>query len=135
MKKKNKMLFEKFFLTTHANDHHTPQTSEFSPAAFKFIQITDEQIHRAITCTSSFKVPGANRIPNVVLKQCPYMLIPYIRLLFHSTSTLQVYPAQWKDSITHVLHKPGKQDYMVPGAYGPIALLDILGKILSSCVT
>ena len=36
--------------------------------------------------------------------------------------------------VTCVIHKLGKSDYTVPGAYRPIALLDTLGKILSSCV-
>ena len=33
-----------------------------------------------------------------------------------------------------MLRKPGKSDYTVPGAYHPIALLDTIGKVLSSCV-
>jgi hypothetical protein len=47
---------------------------------------------------------------------------------------LKTYPAEWKDSITKVLRKPGKANYTVPGAYRPIALLDTIGKVLSACV-
>ena len=33
-----------------------------------------------------------------------------------------------------VVSKPGKADHTTPGAYRPIALLDTIGKVLSSCV-
>ena len=67
---KAKMLFETF-PTTCANDHHVPQADgKYPPPAFKFTQITNKQIHRAITHISPFKSPGANGIPNVLLKQC-----------------------------------------------------------------
>jgi Reverse transcriptase (RNA-dependent DNA polymerase) len=69
-----------------------------------------------------------------VWKQCVQVLISYIGNLFRATFTLKIYPAQWRDSLIRVLCKPGKPNY-IPGAYRPIALLDTLGKILSSCVT
>jgi Reverse transcriptase (RNA-dependent DNA polymerase) len=47
---------------------------------------------------------------------------------------LKTYPAEWRDSITRVLRKPGKADYTAPGAYRPIAPLDTIGKVLSACM-
>jgi hypothetical protein len=70
----------------------------------------------------------------VLIKQCIDILLPYIGLLFRATFELKTYPAEWKDSITKVLRKPGKANYTVPGAYRPIALLDTIGKVLSACV-
>ena len=83
---------------------------------------------------NSFKAPGANGIPNIVIKQCINVLLPYIGPLFRATFSLETYPAQWCNSITQVLRKPGKPNYTVPGAYRPIALLDTIGKVLSSCI-
>jgi Reverse transcriptase (RNA-dependent DNA polymerase) len=60
--------------------------------------------------------------------------LPYIGPLFRPTFELKTYPAEWRDSITKVLWKPGKMNYTVPGTYRPIALLDMRGKVLSACV-
>ena len=46
-----------------------------------------------------------------------------------------VYPKHWKDSMTIVVRKPGKSNYMKPGAYWPIVLINTMAKILSACVT
>ena len=68
--------------------------------------------------------------------ECCGKLYPdtYIEPLFHTTFKLAIYPAEWKDSITQVPQQPGKANYMAPGAYRPITLLDTIGKVLSSCV-
>jgi len=47
---------------------------------------------------------------------------------------LGTYPKQWKDSITVVLRKPMKPNYMLPNAHWPIALLNTMAKILSACI-
>jgi len=44
-----------------------------------------------------------------------------------------MYPEEWKDSLTVVVRKTAKADYMVPGAYHPI-LLRTMGTILSACI-
>jgi hypothetical protein len=45
-----------------------------------------------------------------------------------------LYYEPWKKFITVVLRKPGKPRYDVPKAYRPIALLNTLGKVLTSIV-
>jgi hypothetical protein len=42
------------------------------------------------------------------------------------------FPAHFKESITVVLRKPGKDDYKQPKSYRPIALLNTLGKALEA---
>ena len=46
-----------------------------------------------------------------------------------------MYPSKWRDSTTVIVRKPEKPDYVIPGAYLPIALLSTMGKILSMCIT
>ena len=101
---------------------------------FEYEPITDEQIKRVVIKLSPFKAPNANGIPNAVIKQCTDVLIPYLGPLFRVTFDLKAYPSEWKDSITQVVRKPGKVDHTTPRAYHPIALLDTIGKVLSSCV-
>ena len=43
-------------------------------------------------------------------------------------------PTHFKDSVTVVLRKPGKDDYAQPKAYRPIALLSTLGKVLEAII-
>ena len=45
------------------------------------------------------------------------------------------YPDAWKESITVILRKPGRTNYSVAKSYRPIALMNCMGKILSSCIT
>lgn len=53
---------------------------------------------------------------------------------FRSTFSLRWYPEEWKHFKTVVLRKPERPDYRLAKAYRSIALLDNLGKILSTCV-
>ena len=48
---------------------------------------------------------------------------------------LEAYPTSWRESVTVILRKPGKADYMVPNAYWPVALLNTIVKVLSACIT
>ena len=45
-----------------------------------------------------------------------------------------MYYNPWKEFITVVLCKPGKPRYNTPKVYRPIALLNTLGKVLTSIV-
>ncbi len=44
------------------------------------------------------------------------------------------HPAEFRKATTVLLKKPGKADYTDLGSYRPIALLNILGKVLESIV-
>jgi len=47
---------------------------------------------------------------------------------------LQIYPSHWANTETLVLKKPGKPDYMAPGAWRPIVLSDGYARLLNACV-
>ncbi|QRW23082.1 Reverse transcriptase from transposon X-element protein [Rhizoctonia solani] len=53
---------------------------------------------------------------------------------YQATFRLKYYPKTWKKSATMVLQKPGRPDYTVTKAYRPIALLNVISKILSACI-
>ena len=80
-----------------------PDNTCYPMLAFKFKPVTNKQVRRAITKLSLLKAPGPNSIPNIVLKQCIDVLLPYIGPLFRATFMLGVYPCEWKDSTTKVL--------------------------------
>ena len=59
---------------------------------------------------------------------------PYLLQIFCVVLRLHMYPEQWKDIITCILHKPGKPCYDVPKVYCLIALVNTIIKLLSSIV-
>ena len=83
---------------------------------------------------SAFKAPGPDGIPNVVLKKCIDVISDRLYFIFRAIFEIDVYPDEWKESITVVLRKPGKPSYELPKAYRPIALLNTLGKLFSTLV-
>ena len=96
--------------------------------------IMETQICCHITNLSPYKAPGADKIPNVVLKMCTELRIAYLLQIYQATLELWVYTAQWRDITTCVLCKPGKPRYDVPKAYRPIALINTISKLLSAIV-
>jgi len=101
---------------------------------FKFSPITDEQIHRAIAKLGPFKVPGLDGIPNIMLMKCADLLVPHLGPLYQENFKLSMYPNRWKDSVMVVLRKPGKGDYKAPNVHRPVALLNTIVKVMSTCV-
>jgi ribonuclease HI len=97
-------------------------------------EITEDQVRRHIQSLSPYKAPGPDEIPNIVLKECADLLLPYLGKIFRAIIGLQVYPATWKEAITCVIRKPGKTRYDMPKAYRPIALLNTMAKLLSAIV-
>lgn len=131
---KANLLFRTFF--PDIGEYQKPPTNyKYPPSKFEFREITDTQIHKAIERLKPYKAPGSNGIPNVVLKKTAQLIVPIIGPLFRATFRIGYFPQEWKDSEIIVLRKPGKPDYAEPNAYRPIALLDTIGKVLSSCVS
>src|SRR5882724_5781646 len=101
---------------------------------FKFWLVTNEQIHRAIAKLGPFKVPGPDGIPNVLLVRCADLLVPHLGPIYRETFNLKAYPSSWRESVTVVLRKPGKADYMVPNVYWLVAFINTMAKVLSACI-
>lgn len=99
-----------------------------------FQYFTRDQIKLAAKKLAPYKTPGPDGIPNVVLKQCIDSLTVHFHHIFRAIFELNVYPDEWKESITIVLRKPGKPSYEDPKAYRPIALMNTMGKLFSTIV-
>lgn len=76
------------------------------------------------------KAPGANQIPNLILKLFIEELLLYLYRIFNNSLSLGYCPSHFRASITIVMRKPGTPDYTIPKAYRSIALLNTLGKAL-----
>ncbi|KNZ79933.1 hypothetical protein J132_08591 [Termitomyces sp. J132] len=93
-----------------------------------------KHICEAVALLYPYKVPGPDRILNVVLKQCIDVLIDYLYFIFRAVFKLNVYHDSWLVSNTLVLCKLRKPSYKVAKAYQPIGLLNTTGKLLSTLV-
>jgi len=115
-------------------DESTVPTDYLYPEpAERWTQITREQLTQAINNLSSYKAPGPDGVANIVFQQCQ-ILIDYLLPLFNAVINLRTYYDPWHESITVILCKPGKPDYLIPKAYRPIALLNTTAKLLSAIV-
>ena len=54
--------------------------------------------------------------------------------LFNAIMTSGVWPQEFKEVVSVIILKPKKDDYSVPKAYRPIALLNTLGKLLTKII-
>ena len=78
--------------------------------------------------------PGADGIVNGILHQTLDILLPRLHRLFNACLQRGYCPQPFKEAITVVLRKEGKDDYTQPKSYRPIALLNTLGKVLETII-
>ncbi|EUC61419.1 hypothetical protein RSOL_394950, partial [Rhizoctonia solani AG-3 Rhs1AP] len=128
---KSKALYKMFFPKPQAvpvpETTYPNQVEEFTP-------ITEEEIHRVIRNLKAGKAPGPDGIPNSIFLNNAPALVTHLLPIYRATFRLEHYPEAWKESATVVLRKLGWLDYAITKAYRPIALLNVMSKICSSCI-
>ncbi|KIM65155.1 hypothetical protein SCLCIDRAFT_113501, partial [Scleroderma citrinum Foug A] len=78
---------------------------------------------------------GPNGICNVMFIKTSDILVPWMGHLFRASFSLNYFPEDWLTSKIIVVQKPSHQpDYGLPKAYHPIALLNTMSNILSTCI-
>ena len=93
--------------------------------------ITPHKIREAIASTSPDKVLGLDGILNRALRTAIDKLVPYLIRLFNRCLELRYYPTPFRDRLTVVLRKLGKETYRELKFYRLIALLNTLGKTIN----
>ena len=130
-KEKAEILRQSFFPPPNQADLSDIDGFQY-PQPIECPAITREEIERAVRKAAPNKAPGTDGIPNAILHQTIPILLPHLDVLFNSCLQQGYFPAYFKESITVVLRKPGKDDYTQPKSYRPIALLNTLGKALEA---
>jgi hypothetical protein len=102
------------------------------PPAIECPDVTEAEIEQVIRRASPNKALGGDGITNGILQRVLDILLSRLQRLFNACLRLGYCPAHFRDAITVVLRKPGKDDYAQPKAYRPIALLNTLGKALEA---
>lgn len=102
------------------------------PMPYRCPLITEAEIERAIRKAAPNKAPGTDGITNGILQKVLGLILPTLHQLFNASLSLGYFPQHFRQSITVVLRKPGKDDYSIPKSYRPIALLNTIGKALEA---
>ena len=93
-----------------------------------------DQIRKQIRKLKLYKAPGPDSIPNIVLTKCVDLLTDRLLNIYIAMFERTLLYKPWKTFITVVLRKPGKPKYDIPKAYWPIALLNMMWKVLMAVV-
>ncbi|KAM3486343.1 hypothetical protein MY8738_000559 [Beauveria namnaoensis] len=104
------------------------------PAPIECPAITISEIEKAVKSAAPNKAPDVYRITNCVLHETLNIFMLCLHKLFNTCLEQGYCPAYFKETVTVVLRKPGKEDYSQPKPYRPIALLNTLGKVLDGVI-
>lgn len=82
----------------------------------------------------SYKVPGPDGIPNIILQKCFNTLADYLLQIYHAILELEVFYDPWHKFTTVVLRRLDKPNYETLKAYRLIVLISTMAKALTAMV-
>jgi hypothetical protein len=104
----------------------------FAPCLHKAITVLE--IEDMLCPMSNKSAPGPSG-HNYKLVKWAFAANPtHLQALFEACLQWGHHPKEWKSAIIMVIPKPGKEDYSLPKAYHPVALLKCLGKLLEKVI-
>jgi len=104
--------------------------AEYPPQCQVDVRITADQLRKQLRKLKPYKAPGPDGIPNIMLTKCVALLSDSLLSIFKAMFECTMMYKPWKTFTTVVLRKPGKPRYDAPKAYRPIALLNMMWKVL-----
>ena len=113
---------------------NVPNDPDYPAPAWKFKSITDEQVERTFKNMKPDKATFPDSLHNNFMRATCDIIAPYYAPLYRATFTLKYYPDTWKETLTIVLKKPGKDNYHKPEAWRPIVLSKGEARALNKCV-
>ena len=72
-------------------------------------QVTKEQVRAHISKLSSYKAPGPDQIPNIVLQKAVNHIVPYLLPIYRLIIKHGIYYQGWQESTTCILQNLGNQ--------------------------
>ena len=100
---------------------------------FEIIDITEDEIKKALKTTNAHKAPGSDRMKAFCLKEATRPFLERMRNLFNACLKLRFQPDEWKEAILILIPKPNK-DHTDPSGYRPISLLCCMGKLFDKII-
>ena len=93
-------------------------------------EITLNEVTKVIAYTISNKAPGEDEITNGILKIISPTIASHLQRIFNASIEEGYCPEHFRNSVIIALRKSDKSSYAVASSYRPIALLNIIGKIM-----
>jgi len=97
----------------------------------KVDHIIKEQVAKQLQKIKPYKAPGPDSISNINLTKCTDLLLDRLFHIYTAIYEKKFHYKLLKYFTTIILHKPGKPHYNIPKAYRPIALLNMMWKVLT----
>jgi hypothetical protein len=126
--------FNKFFGSVFQVEPATdpPDPARRTTAQLSDIVIDTALVRKHLAALDPSSAPGADGIPNRLLRECKDSLAAPLAYLFRKSIESGMVPAAWKSAMVTPVHKSGaKSD---PGNYRGISLLSAVGKLLERCI-
>jgi len=105
-----------------------PIFSPTRPQHFAPEKLEKDELKRILKSLPDGKAYGTDNIPYEALRKCRKVIEPILETIFNALLRFRLHPDHFKETITFVIQKPGK-DAKVPTSYRPIAILNTIGKV------
>ncbi|KAH6015937.1 hypothetical protein HBI07_073830 [Parastagonospora nodorum] len=105
-----------------------PIFSSTRPQHVALDKLEKDELKRILKDLPDGKAYGTDNIPYEALKKCRKVIEPILETIFNAFLQFRLHPDHFKETITFVIQKPGK-DAKVPTSYRPIAILNTIGKV------
>ena len=98
-----------------------------------FPPISTYEVKTTLQSTINTSAPGTDHVTwrHLKILLSDYEVATAITTLYNRIIDEGIWPSPLKESLSIIIPKPGKSDYSTPKAYHPIALLSVLGKLLT----
>jgi ribonuclease HI len=130
---KAELFRQTFFPAPPKADLEDIQNAQY-PDQIVMPKVTEKEVQDAIKAASPLKAPGPDGISNRALQAASNLLAGHLTRIINQSLKLGYCPKHFRSSTTVVLRKPGKDNYTIPKAYRPIALLNTMGKIMDAVI-
>lgn len=129
---KAELLSKRFFPPEPEADTSDMEGYQYPPPVAQLPQIEVEEVQKLISERQSNSAPGADGIPNSFLKALGRPFAEAVAALAQACWNAAYYPKRFRAARTVAIRKPGKDDYTLPKAWRPIALLSTVGKVIEA---
>ena len=110
----------------------TKKLMDGKDCCFKLQAVHPDMVFKIITSLGNTKSCGIDNIDSYILKLAKYEVTPAITHIINLSISTGCFPQQWKLAKVVPLHK--KDSLVHPENYRPVALLNVLSKILEKSI-
>ena len=100
-------------------------------APFSDINISEDDVKKAIEETRINSAPGVDYVPPILLHKCKDQLITPLTIILNKSIKTGEIPDIWKEAVITPIFKGGLKE--LPSNYRPVSLTSQIAKLLENC--